>query len=227
MNIQLVVFDIAGTTVMDRGNINEAFRTAFSNAGFKADAADVDKAMGYRKIDAIKMLLDKSNHLHGNADLHVMESIHADFTKNLTQFYEHDVDLKPMPFAEDTFEQLQNSGIKVALNTGFTKEITGTILSRLNWNKSHLINYVISSDEVPEGRPYPYMINKLMEQSGIKEAYKVAKVGDTKADIQEGRNAACGLVIAVTTGAFTREQLLEFNSDHIIDSLRQLPALIQ
>ena len=45
-------------------------------------------------------------------------------------------------------------------------------------------------------------------------------------DIEEGRNANCGLVVAVTTGAYTREQLQQCNPDYIIDSLQQLPALI-
>jgi len=124
MNIELVVFDIAGTTVIDRGNINDAFRNAFSNAGYNVDAADVDIVMGYRKIDAIKIILDKYNHQSKNANPHLVEIIHNDFTKNMVQFYEQDAELKPMPFAEDIFEELQNKEIKIALNTGFTKVIT-------------------------------------------------------------------------------------------------------
>lgn len=182
--------------------------------------------MGCRKLDAIKIILDKYNHQSLNVNLHLIESIHNDFTKSMVQFYEHDNELKPMPFAEDVFEQLQNKEIKIALNTGFTKVITDTILNRLGWNNSPLINAVISSDEVPEGRPHSFMIKKIMHQLNIDDANKVAKAGDTKVDIEEGRNAGCGLVVAVTTGAYTREQLQEYNPDYIIDSLQQLPALI-
>jgi len=131
-----------------------------------------------------------------------------------------------MDFAEDVFNQFQTRGIKIALNTGFTKVITDAILNRLGWSSNPLINAVISSDEVPEGRPYSYMIKQIMEKLEIDDARKVAKVGDTKVDIEEGRNANCGLVVAVTTGAYTREQLQQYYPDHIIDSLQQLPALI-
>ena len=46
MSIELVVFDIAGTTVADKGNINNVFRKVFLNAGIEnVEAADVDEVM--------------------------------------------------------------------------------------------------------------------------------------------------------------------------------------
>lgn len=226
MDIKLAVFDIAGTTVADGGNINEVFREAFANAGYKPNAADIDEVMGYRKIDAVKIILEKYAHQSGNTDVDIAEIIHNDFTKRMVQFYAEDTGLQPMPFTEEVFDQLQKKGIKIALNTGFSKVITDTILSRLGWNTSSLINAVISSDEVPEGRPYPYMINKIMQQLNIGNARNVIKTGDTKVDIEEGRNADCGLVVAITTGAYTSKQLQKYNPDFIIDSLQQLPELI-
>ncbi|MEO6453104.1 MAG: HAD family hydrolase [Ginsengibacter sp.] len=227
MNIRLVIFDMAGTTVVDKGNINEAFRSAFLNAGYKVNAADVDKVMGYRKIDAIKIILEKYINQTHHASAHLIDIIHNDFTGKMVQFYEQSAELKPMPFAEEVFEQLQEQGLKTALNTGFTKVITDTILKRLGWTNSPLINAVISSDEVPEGRPHSFMIEKIMRLLNIDDAHKVAKVGDTEVDIEEGRNAGCGLVVAVTTGAYTKDQLKVYSPDYIIDSLQQLPALIQ
>ena len=117
--------------------------------------------------------------------------------------------------------------IKIALNTGFTKVITDSILARLHWNNGATkIDFVISSDEVPKGRPYPFMIETIMRQLNINDPHQVVKVGDTEVDVLEGRNAYCGLVVSVTTGAYTREQLQQYNPDHIIDSLSELPSLI-
>ncbi len=53
----------------------------------------------------------------------------------------------------------------------------------------------------------------------------VVKVGDTSVDVLEGQFAGCGLVVAVTTGAYTREQLVEYQPDHIIDSMQVNAAL--
>ena len=66
-----------------------------------------------------------------------------------------------------------------------------------------------------------------MQRAGIDDAGEVAKIGDTEVDVNEGRNAGCGLVVAVTTGAYTRLQLEEYHPDYILDSLADLPALIQ
>jgi phosphonatase-like hydrolase len=157
----------------------------------------------------------------------LIEKIHEAFTQNMISFYENDPDLHPLPYAEETFEILQRHGVKVALNTGFTKAITDTIVNRLAWNNNTMINHVISSDEVPQGRPHPFMIRSIMNALGIEQVKNVAKVGDTQVDVQEGRNAGCGLVISVTTGAYTREQLESYDPDFIIDSLEELPALIK
>ncbi len=225
MSIALVVFDIAGTTVTDNGNVNKAFHNAFLNAGYNIRVEDIDNIMGYRKVDAIQMILS-DYHLSGDIEKNLIEIIHNDFTHSMVKFYENDETLEPLPFAVDTFKILQDNNIKVALNTGFTKIITDTILNRLQWNNTPLINAVICSDEVPEGRPQPFMIQALIKKLNISSPMQVAKVGDTEVDILEGRNAGCTKVIAVTTGAFTSALLESFHPDHIINSLQQLPALI-
>ena len=65
---------------------------------------------------------------------------------------------------EEVFEELQKRGIKIALNTGFTKVITDAIVNKLGWKTNPLINAVISSDEVQDGRPHSDMIKKIMAQ---------------------------------------------------------------
>ena len=226
MIIELVVFDIAGTTVADKGNINDVFRKAFLNAGIAdVDAADVDEVMGYRKKEAIEIIVEKYKPGFENNNAFI-DSIHNDFTKQMVAFYETCEGLVALPFAEKVFHELQENKVKVALNTGFTRVITTPILKRLGWDTASFIDEVICSDEVPEGRPHPFMIEKLMQKLNISFAEDVAKVGDTKVDIEEGRNAGCGIVVGVTTGAYTKEQLIKYQPDYIIDSLELLPSLI-
>jgi phosphoglycolate phosphatase-like HAD superfamily hydrolase len=66
----------------------------------------------------------------------------------------------------------------------------------------------------------------LMMKLGVTDARRIAKVGDTRADLLEGRNAECGLVIGVTQGSSTREQLERFPHDHLIGSVAELPELL-
>lgn len=224
---KLVVFDMAGTTVRDRGDVATAFTQALTEHGVaKPDQADVNEVMGFRKIDAIRILLNKYGNPADAENQELVDDIHKRFTDLMIEFYENDQDLQPLPYAENLFQELHKKGVKVALNTGFTKLITETILQRLNWSNSPLIDAVISSDEVPGGRPEPFMIQTIMKRLGITDSKDVVKIGDTEVDVQEGRNAQCGLVVSVTTGASSREQLEQFHPDHIIDSLEELPPLI-
>lgn len=222
----LVVFDIAGTTVTDAGNINACFREALAEAGIEVASADVDAVMGYKKIEAIKIIVAKYGKQGEEEHEKRIENIHTRFNELMVDFYQKTKTLAPLPYAEEIFKWLQEKNIKVALNTGFTRIITDALLATLGWTNHPNINKVICSDEVPEGRPALYMIHYLMKELQILDAKSVVKVGDTEVDIREGRNAGCGLVIAVTTGAYTKEQLTQYNPDYIIDSLGQLTAIL-
>jgi phosphonatase-like hydrolase len=226
MSIQLVVFDMAGTTVSDSGNSKEIFREAFLTAGIEVSPEDIGKVMGYKKKEAIKIIVNQYA-LDLTEDSRVVEDIYDVFIRKMISFYEEDPELQPLPYAESTFRALQDRGIKTALNTDFPACIADPILERLGWDGMLLLDAVICSDEVPEGRPYPYMIHTLMQRLLITDVKSVAKVGDTESDMEEGRNAGCGLVVAVTTGACTPDQLLSYHPDHLIHSLQGLPALIQ
>jgi phosphonatase-like hydrolase len=226
-SIQLVVFDIAGTTVRDNGSVADSFITAFRDYGFTMPEAEVKKVMGFRKMDAIALLLEKFAPEYKN-DSELTDRIHTHFIDKMIEFYMGDQTLSPLPHAEAVFYALKQQGIKIALNTGFTRSITDTILHRLRWDdRSPLIDQVICSDEVALGRPHPDMIKVLMQGLDIISPEQVVKVGDTEVDVEEGRNAGCGIVVSVTTGSYTREQLLPYRPDFIIDDLQELLPIVE
>ncbi|HEY6900426.1 MAG TPA: HAD hydrolase-like protein, partial [Puia sp.] len=160
-SIQLVVFDIAGTTVRDNGSVAEAFIAAFNDFGLNVPEDEVRKVMGFRKIEAVTLLLEKFYPEHRGDDT-LIDRIHTRFIDRMIAFYRNDVELAPFPHTEKVFSALKKKGIKIALNTGFTRSITDTILHRLRWDdRSAYIDKVICSDEVSHGRPYPDMIEVL------------------------------------------------------------------
>ncbi len=100
------------------------------------------------------------------------------------------------------------------------------ILARVGWRESGLIDAVIASDEVARGRPFPDMIWALMVRCGVSNPGEVAKVGDTPVDLQEGDRAGCGLVVGVTGGTHTRNVLEAYPHTHLVETIRDLPALL-
>jgi phosphonatase-like hydrolase len=115
-------------------------------------------------------------------------------------------------------------GIKIGLDTGFSKDIASLIFNRLQW--AGRIDYMVASDEVKNGRPFPDMIQKIMSELGIEDTNEVVKVGDTEVDVNEGINAGCKYVIGITTGSFKREQLEPYHPTHIIDDISEVIAII-
>ena len=82
--IRLVVFDMAGTTVFDRGNVADAFQQAFRASGLEVGREKIKTVMGWRKKDAIRMLLEQFYPEHANEEK--IEIIHTDFIGNMIRF---------------------------------------------------------------------------------------------------------------------------------------------
>lgn len=213
---------MAGTTVSDDDAVANAFQNAFSLHGFEIELDEVKPLMGHKKTYAIARVLESFN----VTDHGMVDAIHSDFVNEMVDHYQNAPEVKPAPQAEDILLWLKERGIRVAMNTGFPRQIADAIIERFQWKDKNLVDDYIASDEVESGRPYPYMIERLMKSGGIDDARDVVKVGDTEVDINEGRNAGCGLVVAITSGAFTREQLQQYNPDHVIDNLSELQHII-
>ena len=227
MSIKLVVFDIAGTTVKDEHNVSRAFKAALAKYNYDVPLELIDPLMGYEKNEAITQMLHLNEPDSSKITPELVNDIHRQFVKQMIHFYQFEPSIEPLPNVEETFAALHDQGILVGINTGFSKDIAQTIANRLQWREKGLIDYLIGSDEVELGRPHPFMIEKIMRESGIADRREVAKVGDTEVDIREGQNAGCKYVIGVTTGTFTREKLEEYHPTHIIDNIAEVLNIIK
>lgn len=224
MQIELVVFDMAGTTVSEGGAVYQALRQTLAANGLQITDEALHQVKGTDKREALRTLIEQSP-LRDEL-LPGLDAIHEDFVERMIAFYRTDPAISEMPGTGATFRQLKQHGIKVALNTGFSRDIAQTLIDRLGWERDGLIDASVTSDEVERGRPHPLMIRRLMQQCGVTESRHVAKIGDAPADLLEGANADCGLVIGVTKGSSTREQLAVMPHDYLIGTVAELPALL-
>merc|ERR1712187_850698 len=100
---------------------------------------------------------------------------------------------------------------------GYPQNIQKGLVKRLGFDK--VVDGYISAYDVPDGRPCPYMIHTLMQRLGIEDVRRVAKAGDSVRDVEEGRNAGCGLVIGVLSGADSAEELLKAGADIVAGNI--------
>lgn len=222
--IQMVVFDMAGTTVDEDNIVYKTLRKAIVQAGFEVslDAVLLHGA-GKEKLDAIKDVLSSIN---PQIDLNTYaESIFAQFNTMLKEAYD-EMDIKTFAGTTEVFDYLRGKGVKVVLNTGYNRTTATKLLSKLNWQEGIQYDLLVTASDVQRSRPHPDMIFLAMDKLNIRDARSVVKIGDSAIDIEEGKAAGCGLTMGVTTGAQTREQMAVAKPDYIIDSLSFLKTLV-
>lgn len=222
---KLVVFDMAGTTVYDDDFVHRALQDALRNAGVEASRDAVNREMGRPKPHAIRTFL-ASEHDDPEELAAAVASTHDDFITRINAFYATDPAVREVEGTTALFKQLRDAGIKVGLDTGFSRSTANVIIDRLGWAEKDLLDATVTSDEVANGRPAPDMIYHLMEVTGVEDAADVVKLGDAPSDLEEGDRAGCRLVIGVTQGSHTRDELAPYPHTHLIDTVADLPALL-
>ncbi len=134
--------------------------------------------------------------------------------------------VKEIQGASEAFRFLRRHGVKVAVNTGFPREVAAEIIDRLAWERTGVIDSWTCSEAVGKSRPDPAMIHALMSGLGVEDPSTVMKVDDTATGIEEGLNAGA-VAIGVLTGTQTRERLLQARPHDIIQSVRDLPDYLR
>jgi phosphonatase-like hydrolase len=217
-DLELVVFDLAGTTVEDRGQVPAAFNAAFAEHGIAVTPDQLSGVRGSSKREAVRQLVPV-----GAGHEHVAEAVYASFCERLTRLYREE-GVQPLPGVHDVFNWLKQKGVRLALNTGFDRSITELLISTLGW--ANEVNAVVCGDEVREGRPAPYLIFHAMESTGVSSVHRVATVGDTALDLRAGYNAGVRCNIGVLSGAHDRAQLEREPHTELLSSVAKLPECV-
>ena len=221
-HISLVVFDMAGTTVEDAGQVPQAFTAALRSHGIAVTEEALSGVRGASKREAIKRLAaahatDPAMDLTARA-----ERIYADFCLELERRFA--AELRPVPGAPEVFQWLRSCGVKLALNTGFDRAMTDLILGTLGW-KNGTVDAVVCGEDVPQGRPAPYLIFRVMEATGVTCVHRVMNVGDTTLDLQAGWNAGVAVNVGVLSGAHSKERLEQAPHTTLVSSVSALPDI--
>jgi len=223
--VLLAIFDIAGTLMEDTGVLVRSFLQAFELGGVPATEEEIDEWRGAAKRDVIRNLVSKHLSRQLAQAGNMVEEIYATFRRLLEENYKKEA-IRPINGAEDTLNWLRSKNILLATTTGFYREVRDLILERLGWDGS-FFDCNVCSDDVPKGRPAPYMIFQCMSRLGVLDVSKVIAIGDTPLDMQAGCNAGCRGVIGVLTGSHGIETLGMTRHTHIIPSVASLPALLE
>lgn len=206
-----------GTTVKTSSPdfIIDCFQKAFSKFNIKADDEMLRSNRGKDKRVMVEEVLAANKQ-----PMQMAGEILFIFNKSVSDCI---AEFKEMEGVETVFSFLKARGIKTGIGSGFSEEIFTSVYHHLNWDKYHL-DYKGNSESLGKSRPDPAMIIDMMIKSGIENGKEFLKVGDTVADIQEGKNAGVRTAVLLS-GTQPEELLRKENPDYVLNSLTDLLKL--
>jgi phosphoglycolate phosphatase len=213
MSIELICFDMAGTTVNDQGLVLDAFRRTIDEldvTGEEARTAEayVIETMGQSKIEVFTELFDiRADAANDAFERHFVTAA-------------RDVGVTEIPGARAAVEELKSRGIAVALTTGFSPATREVLIDILGW--SDLFGLRVSPADAGRGRPNPDMILLCALRSRVSAVQAIMAVGDTASDMQAGRRAGVGQCVGVLSGTDNEARLLDSGADRVVDSVVEL-----
>ena len=211
--IKAVIFDWAGTAV-DYGSVApvEGFIDGFRRIGVDITAEMARKPMGIAKLDhtrAIAAMLDQPI-----SEEQILEAYDA-FEEMMFAVVEQYCDV--LPHVAETAAALRRQGIKIGSTTGYTSIMMEKVLPKAA-KAGYAPDFCVTPDQAAKGRPYPYMIWQNLMQFDIADPREAVKVGDTAADIEEGKAADCwtvGVIMGSSELGLNRKEVAALPSEEL------------
>ncbi|MFQ3661578.1 MAG: phosphonoacetaldehyde hydrolase [Chloroflexaceae bacterium] len=204
--LRAVILDWAGTTV-DHGSFapTAVFLRLFAERGVPITPDDARAGMGLMKKHHLRVILARPavaaawqavyGRLPGADDV---EDLFADFLPMQLAVLAAYAD--PIPGLLETMAELRGRGLAIGSTTGYLRAMMD-VLAPAAAARGYAPDSLVCSDEVPAGRPAPWMCFQNAMRLGIYPMAALVKVGDTPVDMEEGRNAGMWTVGVTLTGS--------------------------
>lgn len=193
--LKAVILDWAGTTV-DYGSRapTAVFIEIFHRCGITITAAEAREPMGRSKRDhiatiaAFPRITALWQEAHGrppaDADIDGMYREFLPLQKETLARMGSDV----IPGVPSAIAALRSKGMAIGSTTGYTRELMEVVAPRAAAD-GYLPDVMICSDDVPAGRPAPWMNFFACQKLGVYPPASVLVVDDTLVGIEAGLNA--------------------------------------
>ncbi len=251
--LRAVILDLAGT-VVDYGSCAPAgvFIEVFKRHGVEITVAEARAPMGAHKRDHIAAVVAMPAVATRWLAAHGAPAAEADVDALYADLIPLQVACLPdyselIPGTLQAIANFRVRGLKIATTTGYNREMTDVVLREMR-GQGFEPDASICVDDVPAGRPEPWMA--LLAAMSLR-AYPVSacvKVGDTVPDIAEGCNAGMWTVAVAATGnelglslaeasalpqperqkrtQAARERLAAAGAHYVVDGIADVPAVL-
>lgn len=215
--LELVVLDMAGTTVRDDGVVEQAFQRAAERTGV-ADRMPWAQALDYVRVTMGQSKIDVFTHLSGG-DADAAARATAAFESAYAEIVAEQ-GVSEIPGAADAIQGLKDAGLAVVLTTGFAPVTRDALIDGLGWQG--LIDLALSPIDAGRGRPAPDLVLTALLRTQTSSVAAVAVAGDTVSDVESGLRAGAGFVAGVLTGAHDRPALSAAGAHAVLSDIAAL-----
>jgi len=204
--VRAVLLDWAGTTV-DHGCFAPVavFIEVFALRGVHVTDAEARAPMGMYKRDHIATVArmpavaERWRAAHGrDADESDIDAMFADaIPRQIAVIPQYATVIDGV---NATIAALRSRGLAIGTCTGYTRAMMDALVP-LAAAQGYTPDAIVTPDEVPGGRPAPWMAFANAMQLGVYPMHAWVKVGDTAVDMAEGVNAGMWTVGVARTGS--------------------------
>jgi phosphonoacetaldehyde hydrolase len=203
--LKAVILDWAGTTV-DYGSRAPvvAFREVFKRRDVDITVEQARRPMGLEKRDHIRALV-AIDEVAG-----VWQSVHGRpcDESDIAEMYEDFLPLQracvvdyaePIPGTQEAVAEFRARRLRIGSTTGYSSKIM-EVLVPVARTLGYQPDLYVCPDQVPAGRPHPWMCFQNAMAFGIYPMESFVKIGDTVPDVEEGLNAGMWTIAVVKSG---------------------------
>lgn len=203
--VRAVILDWAGTAV-DYGSFapTAVFLRLFESRGVAISPSDARVGMGLMKKDHLRAILARPAVAAAWQAARGAPATESDVDDLFENFIPMQAAIladyaEPIPGLLEALRELRSRGIKIGSTTGYLRSMMD-ILAPEAARRGYSPDCIVCPDEVPAGRPSPWMCYQNAMQLGVYPMEALVKVGDTVPDIEEGLNAGMWSVGISLTG---------------------------
>lgn len=225
MKIDLVVCDLMTCVPTLEFVVRESLHAALERNGYRFSFAEVSAVHSLGTRHAVRLLLASTHRPPAPWSSTEVDAVHRSFVREMVVRCHEPRALRESAGALRAFSRAQGAGMKVAIDSGLCGPLVNVVLDRLGWGAG-LIAAVSSADDAGRARPFPDAIHDLARRLEIRGAARIAKVGSSAADLQQGATAGCGLVVGLTADGARRRALRSYPHTHLVGSFGELASIL-
>lgn len=213
--IQLVIFDLMGTLIVDDGIVKRAYGAALAQAGISPGSEQDDAA--WQRIAELR----------GRPTLVVLTDVLGDpvIAEEATWAFDDSIfdsvpSLQKIAGADEVLTKLAENQILTAVTTSFTPEVRKAVLKHCGWTETFAVE--LSAHGSLRGHPSPDLLLGAILNLRVDSVAQVAIVGDSATDLEAGNRAGAGVIVGVRSGSAPDDSLEAAPHTHLIDSVADL-----